>query len=182
MASTTDINLIKRSAGGAFGPFAGYEEKSRVIAWWSLLSLFGAGIIIGAVYLAINARLHQLETKKLQLTQRINAAQVKEGIIISLKQRIVVAQKAIDAARPWGKLFPMLEQIAPVAQFSTVTIDDSGRVSTTLEVQTIDEAVTAVANTINLFATRSLRSPQLLSLSLRESGEVRVALSFIPIF
>lgn len=132
--------------------------------------------------MAVGARLNQLQAKKVQLTQRIGAAETKEGIIITLKQRIVVAQKAIDAARPWGKLFPMLEQIAPVEQFSTVTVDDSGRVSTILEVNTIDEAVSAVTNTINLFLTRSLRSAQLLSLSLRESGTVQVSLSFIPIF
>lgn len=180
--ASTDINLIKRSAGGVFGPLAGYEEKLRVFSWWSLLALLGAGVIIGAMYLMINVRLHQLENKKLQLTQRINAASTKEGIIISLKQRIVVAQKALDAARPWGKLFPLLEQIAPVSQFATVTVDENGRVSTILEVNSIDDAVTVVTNAVNLFHTKVLRAPQLLSLSLRDTGTVQVALSFIPIF
>jgi hypothetical protein len=159
-----------------------YEGKIRAIAWWGLLGLLGTGIVLGTVYFVISGRFKSLETQRAQIASQLRLASDKEGIVISLKQRILVAQKALDVARPWGKLFPLLEKVDSVDHFVTLTIDESGRVSTILEVGSIDEAVTVVTNTLDLAGQRALRSPQLLSLSLRETGTVQLGLSFIPVF
>lgn len=181
--ASSEINLLnKRTVSGPLGILTQLEPKIRVFAWWALLSLFGIGVILAVAFLFVNSRFQRLEAQKAQITQQLRSASTKEGIVISLKQRILVAQKALDVARPWGKLFPLLEQIGPVRQFVTLSVDESGRVSTIIEAQSIDEAVSIVTNTINLAGTKLLRSPQLLSFSLREIGTVQLGLSFIPIF
>ena len=181
--AASEINLInKRALTGPMAYFTTIEPKIRVVAWWGLLGLLGTGIFLAFAFLFVNSRYRRLEEQKTQLTQQLRNASAKEGIVISLKQRINVAQKALDVARPWGKLFPLLEQIGPVNQFVTLTVDDSGRVNTIIEVQSIDDAVTIVSNTIGLSSEKMLRSPQLLSFSLREIGTVQLGLSFIPIF
>ncbi len=181
--ASSEINLInKRAVSGPMAVLTTLEPKIRMVAWWGLLGLLGTGVFLGLAFLFVSSRYRRLEEQKTQLTQQLRAASAKEGIVISLKQRITVAQKALDAARPWGKLFPLLEQIGPVNQFVTLTVDDTGRVNTIIEVQSIDEAVNVVSNAINLSANKALRSPQLLSFSLREIGTVQLGLSFIPIF
>ncbi len=181
--ASSEINLLnKRAVSGPMGFITAIEPKVRVVAWWGLLGLLGVGIFLGLAFLFVNSRYRRLEEQKIQITQQLKNAAAKEGIVVSLKQRITVAQKALDVARPWGKLFPLLGQIGPVNQFVTLTVDDSGRVNTIIEVQSIDEAVQIVTNTINLSTEKMLRSPQLLSFSLREIGTVQLGLSFIPIF
>ncbi len=178
----SEINLIKSTSTGPLGILGTYEKKIRQIAWIALLSLLGLGLVIGVSYIVINAQYRNLEERKAQVTQQLKAATVKEGIVISLKQRVEIAQKALDVARPWGELFPLLEDIGPIGYFVTLTVEESGRVNTVIEAPTIDDAVALVTSTLDLAQADVLRSPQLLSLSLRDSGIVQIGLSFIPIF
>ena len=180
--ASTEINLLKKQASGTLGLLEAFEPKIRIFAWWGLIGLLGTGILLGLIYFFITSRYQALETQKTQIIQELKTNSVKEGIVISLKSRISVVQKALDVARPWGKLFPLLEQIGPVNSFVTLSVDESGRVSTIIEVQSIDDAVAIVTHTLELAGLKSLRSPQLLSFSMREAGIVQIGLSFIPIF
>lgn len=178
--ASNDINLLKRTAGG-IAQLAFYEERLRAISWWALVALLVTGVIIGTSYVMVSQRVRSLEDEQSKLSQQISAASVKEGILLSLKQRLGVASKALAAARPWGKLFPLLDTIAPSSSFSTVSIDDLGRVNAVLELSTMEEAVAVVTNTLGLADQKLLRSAQLLSFSLRENGTVQLGLSFLPI-
>lgn len=178
--SNTEINLLKRDAHtNEF--LLSFEENLRVAAWWSLIGLLGVGIIIGTFFVVLSARAHRLEQDSARLGQQINAQLVKEGILLSLKQRTVIAGKALDAARPWGNLFPLLAQITGPSDLRMLSVDEAGKVSVTIKVYSIDDAATIVANIIALTEQGSLRLPQLLSFSVHETGEVQMGVLFVPI-
>lgn len=178
--TNTEINLIKRDVV-SMQSFTGIEEKLRIIAWWFLVGLFGVGLIIGSLFLYLNAGIHQLENEETQLSRQIDAQSVKEVMLITLKERVGIAEKALAAARRWGNLFPILANLAQPVQLNSLSVEETGRVSLILKLASVDEAVTVVTNTINLSDQKIVRTPQLLSFFVKQDGSVQMGLSFVPV-
>lgn len=179
--SNSEINLIKRDVS-SFRKLSVIEDKLRLVVWWSLGILFVVGVAIGISYFVISAKTKSLEAKKIELTRQINLQNIKEGILLSLKERTAIAGKALDAAKPWGKLFTLLTTIADESNYAALSIEESGRVTTVMNLASIDDAVNVVSNVIILVGEKSLRSPQLVSFVFKEDTSVQISLSFNPIF
>ncbi len=177
--STSEINLLKRS-GNTLRTLTDLEDKLRVIAWWSLVALLAAGIILGTAFFYLSSRSDQLQSQSAQLGRQIDAQLVKEGILTSLKQRADVAKNALDAARPWGNLFPILSMIALPTQLKSISIDESAHVRLTMILGSVDDAVTVVTNMIALSGQHTIRAPQLISFVIKADGTVQMGVSFIP--
>jgi len=174
-----EINLLTRDLGSARG-LPELEEKLQIGAWWSLVALLGSGIVIGALFFFLQAKSDQSNTYNRVLRQQIDAQLVKEGILVSLKERANIAGKALAADRPWGNLFPILNAITQVININTLTIDETGKVSIQLKLGSVDEAVTVVTNMLSLANQHTVRSPQLLSFAIKDDGAVQMGMSFIP--
>lgn len=179
--SNSEINLIKRDVG-SFRRLSALEDKLRIAVWWSLGILLVVGVSIGVSYVVISSNTKSLEAKKIELTRQINLQNIKEGILLSLKERTAIAGKALDAAKPWGKLFSILTTIADESNYSALSIEESGRVTTVMNLASIDDAVNVVSNVVILVSEKTLRSPQLVSFAFKEDTTVQISLSFFPIF
>ncbi len=164
------------------GELSRVEELLRVAAVWSLAGLFVTGLIIGGLFLFLRNRTQQAEQTKVRIVREINTHSAKEGLLLSLKDRISIAGKALDAAKPWGKMFAILEQISNTGTFSSISIDETGRVNTALELVSIDDAVSVIGNLMVLSSEKALRTPQMLSFALKDDGIVQLTISFFPIF
>lgn len=178
--SNEDINLLKRDFTSG-GVIAAIENKLRIAAWWSIISLLASGIIIGTLYVVLTSRAGLLEEDVKTTAQRINAQSVKEGILLSLIQRTDIAKKALDAARPWGNLFGILTRMAAPTQLHTLTIDEAGKVNVMFVLSSVDDAVTIVSNVIALTQQQILHNPQLVSFVIQPDGKVQMSLSFVPV-
>jgi hypothetical protein len=179
--SNSDINLIRKDVSSS-RKFSVLEEKLRLVSVWFLGGVFVIGIAIGTAYLYISLRVRSLEATKVTLAQQINLQSAKEGILLSLKERTSVAGRALEVAKPWGKMFTVLQEIASEAQYNSLTVDDTGKVTTTLFLGSIDESVSVVLNLVRLVNERMLRTPQLLSFSYKEDATVQMTISFFPVF
>jgi hypothetical protein len=178
--SSAEINLLKRDVSSSRS-FSLLEDRLRIAAWWSLVALFATGIVIGTLFFYLNSRSEQLNQQNTQLGQQINTQLVKEGILASLKSRADIARKALDVARPWGNLFPILTQIASQNQLLSLTVDETARVNIVLKLGSVDDAVNIVDNVIALAGQNTLHSPQLLSFTIKDDGSVQMGLSFVPV-
>lgn len=178
--SNSEINLIKKDVS-SFRKIAFLEEKLRRATWWSLGVLLTGGIVIGISFLVMSSKMKALESRKIELTKEINLQTVKEGILLSLKDRTSIAGKALDAAKPWGKLFTLLGLIASESHYSALSIEESGRVTANIYPGNIDDAVSVVSNIMSLADEKMLRSPQLISFVFKEDGVVQLSVSFHPI-
>lgn len=178
--NTEDINLLKQRSSQTFLP-PGTEELLHRLAIWGLVVLLASGVFLGFFFALLTSRVQQLQAANDQYRSQINAASVKESLLLSLRQRIVIAGKALEAARPWGNLFPILAQIAQQSEFINISVDESGKVNATVLVASVNDAVRVVSNTIALTDVPSLRAPQLTSFAVQADGSVRLGLSFIPI-
>lgn len=173
-----EINLMKGLSNSRerLGPL---ELILTKLTWWALGGLFGIGFIIGAVYFFGLSKQQQLEAVKKQLRTLIQQDMVKEGLLVSLKQRSVIASKALEAAKPYGKLFPLLQTIAPQNYYTSLSIDDVGRSTVSLELPSVESAVSTIANVLVQTEEKTLRNPQMMSFYLKETGIVHLSLSFI---
>lgn len=174
------INLIQQESS-RLGRLHDVEERLRRLAWWSLGILFLVGVGIGATFLYTRRTLEQVERTKQTVTREINAQSIKEGLLLSLFERVGIASRALSAAKPWGKLFTILETVAPTGSLNSVSVDESTRVTSTLDLSTIDEGVYVATNLLSLFEDKLIRSPQMHSFSLREDGKIQMSISFQPV-
>ncbi|MEK7577020.1 MAG: hypothetical protein AAB492_00195 [Patescibacteria group bacterium] len=173
-----EINLLKKSSS-ARGTITTIERYLSLMMWWSLTGLLVLGVLIGTGYLYARYQADQVSQKNDTLLQSIRAQTVKEGFLVSLKQRAFIAWRGLDAAKPYGNLFPLLESIAPAEYFTNLSIDDVGRSTITVKLANMEDAVLMIANVLFLVEEKRLRSPQMLSFSLKETGFVDISLSFI---
>lgn len=173
-----EINLMKGSldSRGRLGPL---ELMLTKLTWWALGGLFSSGLIIGVIYFLGLSKHQQLEAVKNQLHTLIKQDVMKEGLLVSLKQRSVIASKALEAAKPYGKLFPLLQTIAPQNYYTSLSIDDVGRSTVSLELPSVESAVSTIANVLRETEEKKLRNPQMMSFYLKETGIVQLTLSFI---
>ncbi len=179
--SDTQINLIQRDVT-AMGKLSSLEDVLRKIALWYLGGLCITGIIVSGLIFSLRARIQNAQAQKIDLVREINTQSVKESILVALKDRISIAGKALDAAKPWGNLFTVLNTIAPSEAFTSLSIDETGRVSTSLELASVDDAVGVITNIMTLSSDRSLKTPQMLGFTFREDGKIQLSVSFFPIF
>lgn len=173
-----EINLMK-GASGSKGKLGSLELTLTKLTWWALGGLFSIGLIIGVIYFFGLSKQKQLEAIKEELRIVIQQEVVKEGLLVSLKQRSVIASKALEAAKPYGKLFPLLQTIAPQNYYTSLSIDDVGRSTVSLELPSVEDAVSTIANVLVQTEEKKLRNPQMMSFYLKETGVVQLSLSFI---
>lgn len=176
-----EINLIKNRSVVATH-FGEYERIAQKTAWWSLLSFLLFGLLIGGIYVYGRASVAQLEAKNQQLKDAISVQNIKEGILLSLKSRTLIAQKALDSVRPWGLLFPLLLEMAPASAFQSFSVDLGGKVTTSMQVGAIEEAIDITRSAIRLTDENRIRQPELSSLVIKDDGSVAFGITFIPIF
>lgn len=176
--SASDINLLKST--DANRAISILDGKLRQVAFWSIGIMFGVGVLLGSAYFFVSYRTQVLNSAKVQVVSQIQAQSVKEGILLSLKQRISIVNKALKVAVPWGNLFPLLSSIAPLSTFNGVTIGENGKVVTSLVLPNVDSAVLVVQNVIAAHDAGSLRNAQMDSFSIGEDSTVQMALSFTP--
>lgn len=177
--SDTKINLI-RGEGRQLAGIIRLEEVLRRLSWIILTAVLAVSLVIGFLYLYTSRSMKAAEQRNVRLNQTLNAQSIKEGLILSLVERTRIASKALAAAKPWGKIFSLLTQAAPESTYRTVGIDDTALVTSTLELGSIDEAVTVVVNMISLATNRLLRSPHIQSFSMQEDGSIQMTVSFHP--
>lgn len=174
----SEINLLNKASGNQ-ATVVILEKILSKLTWGTLTVLCVLGVIIGSLYLYASTQQKRQDMRKAQLVASLKELASKEGILVSLKQRSAIAAKALNAARPYGELFPLLERIAPSEYFTNLSIDEVGRSTVTLTLPSVDEAVTVISNVLVQFDEKKIRSPQLSSFSLKETGIVQLSLSFL---
>lgn len=176
-----DINLLKQQSSPV-GNFVDFAQRAKTIAWWGLVSFLIVGVLVGSAFLYAQGMVALIKKTNEGLSARIRAQQNKEGILVSLKERAGVAQKSLNAVRPWGILFPLLLKMGTQEQYVAFQVDILGKVTTQFELSRIEEAIAIVKSVMAQENEKTIKSSELTSLNIRNDGTVTMAISFQPIF
>ena len=93
-----EINLLKKSSS-ARGTITTIERYLSLMMWWSLTGLLVLGVLIGTGYLYARYQADQVSQKNDTLLQSIRAQTVKEGFLVSLKQRAFIAWRGAGCGK-----------------------------------------------------------------------------------
>lgn len=154
----------------------------RTISFWFLGVLIVSGIIVSGTYYYLRVRQEQLAQTQQQLSQSITQSNVKEGLLLAVKQRAALTNKIVGIQQPIGSVFDTLAMFVSQGQITSVSLDDHSVVVLNIHTQSISETVALVDALMKTVAANRVRAPQLLSLTLGHNGGIDIAVSFIALF
>jgi len=154
----------------------------RKLSLWVLVIFVVSGTIVGGIFYYLRVRDQNETNVDQQLSQEISQSTIKEGLLLALKQRILLTNKIIAVQKPVNKLFDTVAAFIPLGQVNALSLDDNNTVLLTIHAQSMKDMISPVDALIQQIAARTLRSPQLVSLSFKDDGSIDVTVSFIALF
>jgi hypothetical protein len=150
----------------------------KKISLWALIVLIGSGMVVAGVFYYLQIRRDQVMNTEQQLSQDISQQVTTEGLLMSVKRQVTLINVVLGVQKPVGRLLTILETFISPSQLSSVSLDDQGVVLLTVKTSSITDVVSIVDALTNSSLGNTVRSPQLVSLSVTDSGNIAVVLSF----
>lgn len=175
------INLIrtKTSSSPQLEAIESSLKKSGLIG---LVAFICVGVVLGIVYTLYYVRLQNLENEKTQLTNRINAAKNKEGLLIAIKDRTNVVSKVIKNQKPWVKILDLVATFAAPPLLTNIAVDDQNKVTISVKSQSLDNVFDLVNTILSHTKENKIKNPQILSFQIAKKGGVELTISFFAVF
>ncbi len=177
---TGTINLIKTKTSSS-PQLEALEAVLKKISFGGLLALIISSVAVGGLFFYLRAQKEQLEGTKATLTQSITQNTNKEGLLLSIRQRISIIDKIQANKSPAGPLFDILGTVVSPSQLFGLALDDHNEAIVTIHVKSIDDVVTIVDLLLKAVEEKQAKSPKLVSLTLARDGTIEVALSFVTV-
>lgn len=175
------INLIRSKPGvpGYLGSIARPLRRGSVI-------LFGiticSAIIVGLATLIIGDQYRKLVNAKDQYTKTIISNKTREELIIGIRQRLGVIEKARALQYGWSSVLDTIVTIAPATSIRSLSTDDKQTVLMTIDTETTEDAQKIVDAVLLQYTDKTITRPQLVSLTVDTDGQYAMTLSFVPLF
>jgi hypothetical protein len=162
------VELIERSL-----------QKASVIA---VIVFLVTGLSVGGLYVLYTSQMNGLEQTRTELRSQINAAKNNEGLLVSIKDRTRIVEKAMGSQRPWGKILDLLGTVAVPPSLSTVSIGDENTIDISLQGTSIDEIAVPINVLIGYAKEGRIKNPKLTSVQFGKDGQVNVSVTFLAVF
>ncbi len=174
-----DINLLKTKTS-LTPELITLMEKLRVGSFVAIGVVLVVGFLIAMSPLFLTGERNSLLEAKKQLVAAIAADARKEGLFLSVKDRIPVVDRAIQSEKPWGQILDMVGSIILPPKLLSLAVDDHYVVFLNVKAGSVEEIAGWINSIIDLVSQKRIRSPQLVSLQLTKEGSMLVSFSFIP--
>ncbi|MEK7119082.1 MAG: hypothetical protein AAB457_03420 [Patescibacteria group bacterium] len=177
MKEQSTINLVRTKS-----------ESPEVLVWTNRLRMAGTigmggllvvGLVLGGVYAFLRRETETLVQNKAELTSQISQERVKEGLLLSLKQRIGVAAKIGETQRSLGVILDTINRIADPNELLAVTSDEKQQIRIIVKTGSVEEAAGVIANVFRMVLAKRVINPQLVGLDLGSDGSVRMTIAFV---
>lgn len=179
MARTGTINLI--STNIEYTPeFSGLYGTLRRISYGSLILFIVLGVIVGGIAAYLSARENNLTAQKDALTATMNQVSVKEGLLLTVRQRVSVIDKITLSQKQIAPLFTAIDNILSGGQLISLSLDEVGQTVLTAHVNTLENAISLVDSLLASSQSKALTKPALTSFTIAKDGGFDIAVSFVP--
>ncbi len=158
------------------------ESSLRRSGYVGLVGFIGIAVILAVIYILLYFQNQNLQQEKAQLLDRINAQKTKEGLILAIKDRTKIVEKARANQKPWTEVLDLVTTLASPPALSSITVDEQNKVVISVQAGSLDEVNSMVNAIILQDKEKRLRSPQLVSLQFGKKGEIDLAFSFYALF
>ena len=181
MTSVGDINLLKTKS--PLSPRSeAIELQLRSSSMWGLILFVAIGVLAGGWFLIMQLRLNSLKSARSQLVKQIAAESQKEGLLLTVKDRVAVAEKVLATQTLWPPVFDKVVALAQPPILTAITNDEQQRINMAVGARSLDEALNVTSALIAIAEDKQVRLPQLKGLTVDREGNIRLVLNFYPVF
>lgn len=177
---STDINLLK--AKTLLTPqmiaFEGQLRKASLIFLGLLLLV---GLFFGVGYLILRQRYEGLFQKREDAKAAIAGEIRKEGLLMSIKDRLVLAKKVLDVQESWPEVLSLTARIMG-SKNTSFSISDARSIGLSIKTDSLEEAFAVVDQVLTEANAKTLASPTLDGVQYQTDGTMRLSLTFTPTF
>ena len=176
-----NINLIRTKASSS--PQIDVLEASlRRSAYICLITFVSLAAITGVVYGLFYFQRSKLQNERQQLLVRVNNGKNKEGLLVAIKDRTKIVQRAMQNQKPWTKMFDIVYSFVQPPQLESLSVDEQNKMLLTIRTASVDEMAAIVDSIISYAKDSKILNPQLLSLQFGRSGSLEITVSFFAFF
>ncbi|MBI3342670.1 hypothetical protein HY032_00755 [Candidatus Gottesmanbacteria bacterium] len=181
MNKSSDINLLK--AKTMLTPqLVAIEGQLRIASLVFLLVLVFTGLFFGVGYVILRKQHDSVLAHKQSLMTAIGRELPKEGLYISVKNRLAIASQILEVQRSWLGSLDLVDRVTASRGKTTFTVNENDEVSLTIVNDTLEDTFLVVKQILTEVASKTMANPVLQSVQYHKDGTVRVSLTFTPIF
>ncbi len=177
MGQRKSINLFDTKA--SLSPSWQLVEKYLVIIRQYLLGFVCiVGMLLVVVYGVIRMRTQQLDVEQKQLSQTIQNQNMKEGLLLALRARITSLKRILDVQFSVAPYIDTTLLLARPPLLTSFSIGEKNTVQISVELPTIQEAVSLMEAVVKLVEEHRIRTPNLTSLTVNKNGSIMMGITY----
>jgi len=177
MYETDTINLLRAKIGISPKLTAIGKELRRVSIILTSI-VVGVGLLTSVAYIVLNRNFKEHERVKNQMIDAIRSETKKEGLYVSVQDRLRAIEQILAQAYPWDSALNAILGLGTIDQFKSLAIDDQGQVSIRMDSPTFEDARSVIEKIVTHIIEKDITVPRLATLQLDEEGKIHMALSF----
>jgi hypothetical protein len=128
------------------------------------------GVAISFIYGALATQKSLLNSTQKQLTKQIESQSQKEGLFMTLKQRITSIKNIRSSTIAWQSVIDTASSIATPPVLQTIRVGEMDRTEMMVRPASIAETLTIVTNIVSRARENKLRDPRLISFTIGKDG------------
>lgn len=176
---SSDINLLK--AKTLLTPqMVAVEKQLKKTSLIILVFLVFTGMLFGMGYLVLRQKYEILFQKRQAAIAAISREIRKEGLLMSMKDRITNVKKVFDVQESWPGVFDLTARIVG-SKKTSFSINDTREIGLTIKTDSLEEAFVVVDQVLTEAKSQLLTHPVLGAVQYQKDGSVQLSLTFIPI-
>lgn len=181
MVKLSEINLLK--AKTVLTPqLLAIELQLRTISLIFLIVLLFTGMFFGVGYVILRQKYQQVTDQKQSVMAAISGELRKEGLYLSIKDRLRLASGILEVQRSWQGVLDLIDRIIGQQSRTSFTVDEQDAVSLTITNDSLEETFVVVDRILAEVRAKTMANPVLESVQYQKDATVRVSLTFTPIF
>lgn len=180
MNKSTDINLLK--AKTLLTPqMLLIEEQLRKSSLIFLGLLLVVGMFFGVGYLILRQKYEGLFQKRQAAKVAIAGEIRKEGLLMSIKDRLVLVKKVLDSQESWPEVLVLTARIMG-GKNTSFSINGKREIGLSIKTDSLEEAFIVVDQVLTEANAKTLVKPVLDGVQYQKDGKVNLSLTFTPTF
>lgn len=178
---SSDINLLK--AKTMLTPqMVAIEGQLRTASRVVIIALLSLSLFFGVGYVILSRQYGAVSAQRQLFMTAIEGELPKEGLYLSLKDRIAIVSHIIEQQRSWLGVLDMIDRVTATGARTSFAVNEKDEVSLSITNETLEETFGVVDRILAEVTAKTMANPILESVQYQEDGTVRVSLTFTPIF
>lgn len=174
------INLLKTKSNLSGTDRIILQQLNRFASGIAIFT-FIVGVIICSTFIFLKLRLSSLENKRTTITRSISQQARKQILLLAIRDRLPVIEKAIDTQYPWDRVIGDLSVIASPPALKSLTVGQNTTITLRAHANSLEEIGQMVESTIALTQAKKIMQPQIISLSASAEEGLDITLSLVPV-